>query len=45
MKKIVSWALVVNYSNGEEDIKYITELPDSISGQIYNEKIGELNEK
>ena len=34
MKKIVSWAIVVNYSNGDEDVKYITELPESISGQI-----------
>ena len=30
--KIISWAIVVNYSNG--DVKYITELPDSISGPI-----------
>jgi len=34
MKKIVSWAIVINYSNGDEDKKYITELPDSISGPI-----------
>ena len=32
--KIISWAIVVNYSNGDEDVKYITELPDSISGPI-----------
>ena len=32
--KIISWAIVVNYSNGDEDVKYITDLPDSISGPI-----------
>ena len=32
--KIISWAIVVNYSDGDEDVKYITDLPDSISGPI-----------
>ncbi len=32
--KIVSWTIVVHYSNDDKDVKYITELPDSISGPI-----------
>ena len=48
MTKIKSWEIVVNYSDGDEDTKYITDLPDSISQQIDNymtelEKKGDIN--
>ena len=35
MRKIKSWAIVVNYEGDEKDVTYnLTTLPDSISGPI-----------
>ena len=44
INKIKSWEIVVHYSDGDEDVKYITDLPDSISQQI-DDYITELEEK
>jgi hypothetical protein len=33
-RKIKSWAIVVNYSDNDDDMEYITEMPDSVSGPI-----------
>ena len=44
INKIQSCAIVVNYSAGDEDVKYITDLPNSISQQI-DDYMTELEEK
>tara|TARA_B100000900_G_scaffold120244_1_gene101541 strand:- start:385 stop:561 length:177 start_codon:yes stop_codon:yes gene_type:complete len=44
INKIKSWAIVVNYSDGDEDVKYITDLPNNISQQI-DDYMTELEEK
>ena len=30
INKIKSWAIAVNYSDGDEDVKYITDFPEHI---------------